>query len=185
MGCPMGLFEPIDVGQYSFDSLWLSEDERGAFAAFALPVFRVQLVREGVLHGSERPEMSGPSEIVSLLSRYLEHEDREHFVTLMLDVKNRLIGLHTVSIGTLNSALVCPREVFKAAILANAASLVLAHNHPSGDPTPSPEDHTVTERLRRAGALLDIDVLDHIVIGGGGRFTSLRQTGFFDGKAQS
>lgn len=176
---------PIRLGQYSFDSLWISTEERQSLLTFALPVFRVQLVREGLQAEEERAELSGPSEIVDVLSRYLEHEDREHFVILMLDVKNRLIGLHTVSIGTLNAALVSPREVFKAAILANAASVVLGHNHPSGDPTPSPEDHEVTERLRKAGAMLDIDVLDHVVVGDRGRFTSLRQQGFFSRKVQA
>jgi DNA repair protein RadC len=114
---------------------------------------------------------------VALLRRYLEHEDREHFVTLMLDVKNQVIGIHTVSIGNLNSAIVSPREVFKAAILANAASIILGHNHPSGDTTPSPEDIQVTEVLHHAGTLLHIDVLDHVIIGEEGAFCSLRRDG--------
>jgi DNA repair protein RadC len=108
------------------------------------PVFRVQLVREA---GVKRTGISDAHDAVALLRRYLEHEDREHFVTLMLDVKNQVIGIHTVSIGNLNSAIVSPREVFKAAILANAASIILGHNHPSGDTTPSLEDIQVTETL--------------------------------------
>jgi DNA repair protein RadC len=95
----------------------------------------------------------------------------------MLDVKNQVIGIHTVSIGNLNSAIVSPREVFKAAILANAASIILGHNHPSGDTTPSPEDIQVTQVLFQAGKLLDIDVLDHVIIGEDGAFCSLRRDG--------
>lgn len=140
------------------------------------PVFRVQLIREP---GPKREELSDCLDTVSILRRYLEHEDREHFVTLMLDVKNQVIGIHTVSIGNLNSAIVSPREVFKAAILANAASIILGHNHPSGDVTPSPEDITVSVTLREAGKLLGIDVLDHVIIGEEGAFCSLRRDGLF------
>lgn len=91
--------------------------------------------------------------------------DRENFVVLLLDTKNKVIGINTVSIGTLNSSLVHPREVFKPAILASAAALILAHNHPSGDPKPSREDIEVTKRLIEAGGLLGIQVLDHIIVG--------------------
>ena len=143
-------------------------------SALMPPVFRVQLIREA---GVKRSEVSSSHDAVDVLRRYLEHEDREHFVILMLDVKNRVIGIHTVSIGNLNSAIVSPREVFKAAILANAASIILGHNHPSGDITPSPEDIQVTETLHKAGKLLDIEVLDHVIIGEEGAFCSLRRDG--------
>lgn len=145
----------------------------------SVPVFRVQLVREGIQNLGSRAEMNDAWDVAKLLTRYLEHEDREHFVILMLDVKNRLIGIHTVSIGSLCAAIVSPREVFKAAILSNAASIILAHNHPSGDLTPSPEDLNVTEVLRKAGKILDIEVLDHVIVGGPERFTSLRRQGCF------
>ena len=141
---------------------------------FMLPVFRVQLVRET---GVERLTLDGPSDVADILYHYLEHEDREHFVTLMLDAKSRVIGLHTVSIGTLCASLVSAREVFKAAILSNAASIVLGHNHPSGDVTPSPEDIHVTGLLKKAGAILDIEVLDHVIIGEDGAYCSLKRTG--------
>lgn len=137
-------------------------------------IYRVQLVRETE---AKRPNLDGPNDAAKILRRYLEHEDREHFVTLMLDVKNRVIGIHTVSIGTLNAAIISPREVFKAAILSNAASIILGHNHPSGDATPSPEDIQITERLKKAGALLDIEVLDHVIIGESGVYVSLNQLG--------
>jgi DNA repair protein RadC len=103
--------------------------------------------------------------------------DREYFVVLMLDTKNRVIGLNTVHIGTINSSLVSTRETFKPALLANATAVILAHNHPSGDPTPSPEDVAVTRKLVEAGQLLDIEVLDHIIIGDEGRSVSLKDRG--------
>ena len=144
------------------------------FQDLMLPVFRVQLVRET---GIERVELEGPEDVAQIISHYLEYEDREHFVTMMLDVKNRVIGIHTVSIGTLNASLVSAREVFKAAILCNAASVILAHNHPSGDLTPSPEDLLVTETLAKAGAILDIQVLDHVIVGEMGAHHSLKRSG--------
>lgn len=151
------------------------EPAREEFESMLMPpVFRVQLVREA---GVERPSLDGPLDAAQILCRYLENEDREHFVTLMLDVKNKVIGIHTVSIGNLDSAIVSPREVFKAAILANAASIIIAHNHPSGDLTPSPEDFKVTEVLKKAGKLLGIEVLDHVIVGEEGSFCSLRRDG--------
>lgn len=151
-----------------------NQESKSELSDLMPPVFRVQLVREA---GVKRTGISDAHDAVALLRRYLEHEDREHFVTLMLDVKNQVIGIHTVSIGNLNSAIVSPREVFKAAILANAASIILGHNHPSGDTTPSPEDIQVTDTLHQAGKLLHIDVLDHVIIGEEGAFCSLRRDG--------
>ena len=144
-----------------------------------LPIVRVKLVRENDLPLVGRPQVTQPQDAAKIFSDYLQDRDREVFAVLMLDTKNRFIGLNTVSIGTLDSALVSPREVFKVALLANAASLILAHNHPSGDPTPSPEDKAVTKRLHEAGQLLQIDVLDHLVIGEGGAFKSLKIMGVF------
>jgi len=140
------------------------------------PVFRVQLVRE---KSGTRTGIDGPEHVAQVLSRYLEHADREHFVALMLDAKNGIIGIHTVSVGTLFCAVVSPREVFKAAILSNAASVIVAHNHPSGDVTPSPEDIQVTRILQEAGKILDIEVLDHVIVGEEGAFYSLKRAGHF------
>jgi DNA repair protein RadC len=88
-----------------------------------------------------------------------------------------LIGLHTVSIGTLDSAMVMPREVFKAALLANAARILAAHNHPSGDPEPSAEDRLVTARLKQAGEILGIELVDHLILGEHGLFVSFKAIG--------
>ena len=102
-----------------------------------------------------------------LLQDYLHAVDREHFVIVMLNRKNRCIGVHTVAIGSLTSAVVHPREVFKAAVLANASAIVCGHNHPSGETEPSQEDRTLTNRLVECGKLMGIHVLDHVIVGHG------------------
>jgi len=90
---------------------------------------------------------------------------RESFFVVLLDVRNRVMGMHVVSVGVVDSALVHPREVFALAVRESAVAVVIAHNHPSGDPSPSKQDQQVTERLRAAGALLGVELLDHVVIG--------------------
>jgi DNA repair protein RadC len=108
----------------------------------------------------------------ALLQTYLAGDaDREHFVVVLLDRKNQVIGMNTVSIGSLTASIVHPRETFKAAILSNAAAIICGHNHPSGDPQPSQEDRVLTARLVEAGKLLGISVLDHIILGTGARGT--------------
>lgn len=124
---------------------------------------RVELVRES--EPMEPIPFRGAADIYALLREEAAVWDRERFVTLILDNKHRLIGVEEVSVGTLTSALVHPREVFKALLLANAAAFAVAHNHPSGDPTPSKEDIEITRRLREAADMLGIRMLDHIVIG--------------------
>ena len=123
---------------------------------------RVRLVRERV--GRYGPTISSAGDIAALMTSELGRLDREHFVCLHLDVKNKLISRETVSIGHLSAALVHPREVWKAAILANAASVAFVHNHPSGSSEPSREDLELTRRLFKAGELLGIPMLDHVVI---------------------
>jgi len=104
-----------------------------------------------------------------------------HFIVLFVDVKNHIIGIHTVAMGSLTASTVHPREVFKAAILANAVSIVCGHNHPSsGDPQPSREDRALTTRLVQTGKLLGITVLDHVIIGGNGKYFSFADEGLLD-----
>ncbi|HHY37574.1 MAG TPA: DNA repair protein RadC [Clostridia bacterium] len=106
--------------------------------------------------------------------RYLE---AEHFCELLLDTKNRLLGFEVISVGTIDTSVVHPREVFKLPIRRCAAAVILAHNHPSGDPSPSREDISITGRLIEAGRILGIEVLDHLIVGDG-RYVSMREHGF-------
>jgi len=129
----------------------------------SIPRLRISVVREGRARYSEPLRVS--SDVFRLLERKARAWDREHFLMLALDGKNRVLGFEIVSIGTLTASLVHPREVFKAAILANAAAIIVAHNHPSGDPTPSGEDLAITQRLKQAGELLGIALLDHVILG--------------------
>src|SRR5690606_34740273 len=117
--------------------------------------------------------------------QYLDGADREHFVVLLLDTQNQIIGIHTVTVGTLDASLIHPREVFKSAILANAASIILAHNHPSGDPAPSAEDRSVTRLLTEAGVTIGIEVLDHVIVGDGLRYHSFREAGTMESTSRS
>ena len=121
--------------------------------------------------------MSTPEDVVRLCSAQLRGLDREHFWALALSTKNRLLRMVEVSVGSLNTSIVHPRELFKDAVRVSAASIVVVHNHPSGDPTPSSADLQLTRRLARAGEVLGIEVLDHVVIGDGGAHTSLRDMG--------
>ena len=99
--------------------------------------------------------------------KFLMEETKEVFLTLHLDGKNRIVCCDLVSIGSLNQSIVHPREVFKTALLSNAAALILIHQHPTGDPTPSSEDIAITRRLSEAGGIMGIKVLDHCIIGNG------------------
>lgn len=144
---------------------------------YSIPGFRIALVREPGVKLAERPEMRQPSAAARVLAEYIGEADRELFVIAFLTIRCRVLGLHTVSVGCLSSSLVHPREVFKPAILAGSSAVLLAHNHPSGDPEPSAEDFALTRRLAAAGTILGIEVLDHLVLGEEGRFVSLRARG--------
>ena len=122
------------------------------------------------------PSLCSPADAAGTLVALLTDEPAEVFGILCLTTKHRVIGYHEVSRGQLDATVVHPREVFKAALLANAAAIVLAHNHPSGDPTPSDDDRLLTRRLVGAGKLLGVEVIDHIIVGDG-EFVSLHQAG--------
>ncbi|NMB24780.1 MAG: DNA repair protein RadC [Firmicutes bacterium] len=119
-----------------------------------------------------------PQDVSDLIMEELRYLDREVMRLLILDTKNQVIATPTVSVGVLDASMVHPREIFKDCIRRSAASVIVVHNHPSGDPSPSANDIEVTRRLRRAGEILGIDVLDHIIIGDN-RFVSLKEEGFF------
>lgn len=127
----------------------------------------------------EKPVINTPGDAALYLYLLFTYKDREQFICLALNTKNRVIGHEIVSVGSLNSTTVHPREVFKFAVKHSAQRIILAHNHPSGDPTPSDEDIVLTKRMANAGNVLGIEVCDHIVIGGIGKFVSLKNRGLF------
>lgn len=132
-----------------------------------------RLARE---QSDEQGPISAPADAAALVQLEMQGLAQENLRVILLDTRNRLIKVHPVYMGSLNLSLVRTAEVFKEAIQKNAASLILVHNHPSGDPTPSPEDAALTRTVVQAGKLLDIEVLDHLVIGYG-RFVSMKERG--------
>ena len=122
-------------------------------------------------NSAKRTPITCPADAARMVADEMRHLDREHFWVLLLNTKNVCLGIDKVSIGTLNSSVVHPRECFKEAIRRSAHAIILVHNHPSGDTTPSSEDHRVTGRLAESGKLLGIEVLDHLVIGDGDFFS--------------
>jgi len=141
-----------------------------------IPRFDVRLVRDGRVATLEPTIIRRPEDTLPVLEAELSELGYEKFIALALNTKNHVTAVLPVSSGSLNASIVHPRELFQRAILANCASLILAHNHPSGDPVPSPEDIALTRKLIEAGLLLDIPVLDHIVLGYG-RFVSFKERG--------
>ena len=116
-----------------------------------------------------------PADAAQILHPYLRDRLQEHLVVLVLSTRNQVIGQQTIYIGTVNSSSVRPAEVLRPAVVANAPAIVVGHNHPSGDPEPSPADVSVTQDINAAGKLLSIELLDHIIIGKGGSFVSLKE----------
>lgn len=122
--------------------------------------------------------IENPADVYELLERY-RHEKKEHFLAVLLDAKKGVLRVAEIHVGTLTASIVGAREVFREAIREGASSLIVAHNHPSGDPEPSPEDVQVTRKLAEIGTMLDIPVVDHVVLGHR-RFVSLKQRGLFE-----
>lgn len=144
-----------------------------------IPMYHVALVRdESVPYETEPVVVSTPEQVAAICAD-LRGLDREAFEVICCSTKNVVLARVNVSVGSLNSSIVHPREVFKAAIVANAASVILVHNHPSGDPTPSGADCSLVRRLSRAGEQLGIEVLDSVVLGGGETtaLSSMRELG--------
>jgi DNA repair protein RadC len=138
---------------------------------------RVQMVRED---GPEVPLLIRTPAEASQYADGLRDSDRERFAVILLNTRNIALGIHVCTTGTLNQTIVDAGTVFKAALLSNAAAVILCHNHPSQDPTPSAEDLKITRTLIDAGKILGIGVLDHVILGGTGRFQSLREAGVVD-----
>ena len=131
--------------------------------------------RAGVAGKGVKQRVTCAADVYEMFA-HLEDEKQEHFCAIFLNTKNGVLGSKTIHIGTVNMSVVGPREVFREAVRQGASSLIVVHNHPSGDPTPSPEDITVTNRLFQVGELLDIPLLEHIIIGHG-VYRSLKMDG--------
>lgn len=192
---PTGKFNPVAIagellarsgGWFGLQRLTLDEiaqvpgigRERAARIRAALEVAR-RLARWDL---PERMQIRSPADAAQLLMLEMGHLDHEQLRVLLLDTKNRIQKLHTVYVGSLNTSMVRIGELFQEAIRLNSASLIVAHNHPSSDPTPSPEDVLVTRQIIEAGQLLDITILDHLVIAAG-RYVSMRERGLgFSGR---
>ncbi len=154
------------------DALFGAEETTGKPRSIRLrqikAVYETLVVKDSVAdYLKAGTRFTAPKQVYETFS-FLMKETKEVFLTLHLDGKNRIIAMDMVSIGSLNQSIVHPREVFKTACLSNAASVILVHQHPTGDPTPSSEDISITRRLKDAGDVMGIKVLDHIIVGDGG-----------------
>ena len=132
----------------------------------SINIYKLKMVKEDTVEYSDTT-IESPGDIVRFAREVLEMEEmaEENFIVVCLNTKNKIAGVHTVSIGSLNATIVHPREVFKAALLNNASAIICLHNHPSRDPEPSREDIETTRRLVEAGKIIGIEVIDHVIIG--------------------
>lgn len=163
---------PAQQNLYGTPSSLVSELETTRDPIFS--DFRVE-VQLSPVPSRRKFKVSHPGDAARLCEP-IQQKDREAFWSVYLDARNYVSGVEEISVGTLNSSLVHPREIYKGAILSNAAGIIVAHNHPSGDLRPSKEDKEVTKRLVEAGNLMGIKLLDHLILGGG-RYSSLREEG--------
>lgn len=136
----------------------------GPSNAFGVKLFQAISERYAKERIPRKIPLTSPHAVINYLQKKIGREKKEHFLLIALDVRNNLVKTSDISIGILNSSLIHPREVFKEAIQANAAKVIVAHNHPGGDPDPSKEDLAVTKRLVEAGRIIDIEVIDHIIV---------------------
>jgi len=133
---------------------------------------------EGYSEAEDKPVIKTPDDVAGLVKSRLKGKKKEHFLALLLDTRNQLIKVAEISVGSLDTSIVHPREVFKEAISASAASVIFVHNHPSGDPTASEDDIKLTKRLAEAGGIMGIDILDHIIVCDK-KYLSLKREGLF------
>jgi len=181
LGLALGLLDAFDglvgLGRAGVDELKQVRGIGFAKACQLVAVFELgkRFARESVSSGSS---IKRPGDISRIFMDEMKHYDREHFKAAFLNTKNQLIRSVTVSIGSLNASIVHPREILKPAISASAASIILVHNHPTGDPSPSREDIEFTKRFARCGELIGIELLDHVIIGSD-RYMSLKEGGYF------
>lgn len=171
------LSQPGGLRYLAEASLEELKEQRGIGLAKAAQIkAAIELGRRLSVYIANRPVIQHPGDVASLLMDEMRYLDREHFRTICLNTKNRVLAIDNVAVGSLNASLVHPREVFKGPVKRSAAAIILVHNHPSGDPSPSLEDIQVTRRLVEAGRLLGIEVLDHLILGDG-FFISMKEKG--------
>jgi DNA repair protein RadC len=139
-----------------------------------IDIVKIQMVKDGSIEYGKNP-ISKPEDLAELGLKFLKNADREMFILVCLNAKNFINCIHLVSIGTLDKAVISPREVMKAALLSNAASIAFIHNHPSGDAEPSPEDISMTTTLGKCADLFQIRVLDHVIVADDGHYESFRE----------
>ena len=164
------------LGRVTFSELC---SERGLSEAKASQLMAaLELGRRFVsLSPEDRMVINSPQDVANLLMAEMSVLDQEHLRVLLLNTRNEVLSVQEIYVGNVNSSVVRPAEVFRPAIRDNAPSIIVVHNHPSGDPTPSAEDVSVTKDLLSAGALLGVELLDHVVVGSGNRYASLNEMG--------
>lgn len=144
-------------------------------------IFEVVRIKQEIKESAEpfaQYAIRSPEDAQKVAASYIADEDREVLLVMMLNTKNQVVGLHRAHVGSLNASIVHPREVMKCAILNNAASIIVSHQHPSGDPTPSREDIEITKRLAEAGKILGVELLDHVIVTYTGKHVSLKEKGY-------
>jgi DNA repair protein RadC len=150
------------------------EEERMQKEKTNIDIVKIQMIRDGSVEYGKKA-ISKPEDLAELGLKFLKDADREMFVLVCLNAKNFINCIHLVSIGTLDKAVLSPREVMKAALLSNASSIAFIHNHPSGDAEPSPEDVSLTRRLVKCADLFNIKILDHVIVADDGHYESFRE----------
>jgi DNA repair protein RadC len=143
-------------------------------------VYEIQRIKQVIqeIEGGEKYIVRSPQDGANIASMFIGDEDREVFFVMCLNTKNQVVAVHRCHVGALNASIVTPREVFKSAILNNSASIIVSHQHPSGDVNPSREDIDVTKRLVECGKILGIEVLDHIIVNDKSEYYSMKEKGY-------
>ena len=156
--------------------LTVKEGIKKKVSAKRVDIVSLKVIKERSILYKDR-QVRSPQDSYEIIRTFLEDSDREMFIAMSLDVKNQPTNIQICHIGSLNASIVHPREVLKMSILSNSASLIVFHNHPSGKVEPSPEDHEVTKRLKAAGEIMGIELIDHLIIGEH-KFLSFKEKGY-------
>jgi DNA repair protein RadC len=148
----------------------------------SIDIVKIQMIKDGSIEYGKKA-ISKPQELAELGLKLLKNADREMFILICLNAKNFVNCIHLVTIGTVDRNVVSPREVVKAALISNSIKIAFVHNHPSGDPEPSPEDISMTNTLRKCADLFQIQVLDHVIVADDGRYASLLEKGILNSQS--